>query len=147
MAAKGSCDLDIRTRVRLILPLCALPILIIGGLAVTQYGPDSVESFYADTALPFLITYWIGLGFTNTWRLVREAARKDRTPPGVIAAVGVLSALTLLYMLGGVSALWEDPWLFGVAVAPGFALGTPLLRRWLDHRHPMEPRSAASGQD
>jgi hypothetical protein len=123
-------------------PLWVAPIVIIGGLILAQYAPDWFESFYTDKALPFLITYWIGLGFTTTWRLLRESARAQNTPAGVVAAVGVLSALVLVYMLGGVRVLWEDPWIFGVAVAPGFALARPFLAR-LVVGHRSEPAASA----
>jgi hypothetical protein len=112
-------------------PLWVLPAVIFLGLFLANSGPDGIESFYVDTALPFLIACWIGFGFTEAWRRVRESARLEGTPVGVVAATGILSALVLLSMLGGVSLLWEDPWMFGVAVAPGFAMARPALERWV----------------
>ena len=108
-----------------------MPIVVFGGLAASVYAPDPTESFYVDKALPFLITFWIGLGFTYTWRYVRDSAQGQPLPAATVAAVGVLSALILLSMLGGIGLLWDDPWLFGVAVAPGFAMARPLFERWL----------------
>jgi hypothetical protein len=116
---------------RVLNPLWVLPVVVILGLFLAESGPDAIGSFYTNTALPFLITCWIGFGFTEVWRRLREAARMEGTSQGVVAATGVLSALVLLSMLGGVRLLWEDPWLFGVAVAPGFSLAGPVLRRWL----------------
>jgi hypothetical protein len=127
----------------IVYPLWLFPIVVIGGLIAVQYAPDSIESFYADDALPWLVTYWIGMGFTTTWRLMGESARAQGTPAGIVAAVGVLSALVLLSMLGGIRVLWEEPWIFGVAVAPGFALARPLVGRWLSGRRPQP--AAASG--
>ena len=123
----GGRALGFRRTVSIIWPVVVLPVAIIGGLVVAQYAPDSVESFYTDQAVPFLIAFWIGSGFTMTWRLVGESMVADKTPPGIVAAVGIISAVIFLSMLGGVRLLWEDPWLFGVAVAPGFAMGRPLL--------------------
>ena len=112
-------------------PLWVLPAVIILGLFLAQSAPDGIDSFYTGTALPFLITCWIGAGFTEAWRHVRDSMRVEGAPAGVIAATGVLSALVLLSMLGGVRLLWEDPWLFGVAVWPGFLMARPALERWV----------------
>ena len=128
---------------RVLNPLWVLPAVIITGLFLTESAPDGIESFYMGTALPFLITCWIGAGFTSTWRRVRESMRLEGAPQGVIAATGVLSALVLLSMLGGVRLLWEDPWLFGVAVWPGFSMAGPALQRWLQGR---STRPAPDGQ-
>jgi len=128
-------------------PLWVLPAVIFLGLFVANSAPDAVESFYVDTVLPFLIACWIGFGFTEGWRHVRESMRLEGAPGGVVAATGVLSALVLLSMLGGVSLLWEDAWLFGVAVAPGFAMARPLLERWVLRRpaRPTEGEKAGPG--
>jgi len=112
-------------------PLWAMPVVVLGGLVLATYAPDPIESFYIDAGLPFLITFWIGLGFSYTWRYIRLSMPRESFTPAMIAAVGILSALVILSMLGGISVLWEDPWLFGVAVAPGFSLARPLVRRWL----------------
>ncbi|HXG37054.1 MAG TPA: hypothetical protein VNL15_08805 [Dehalococcoidia bacterium] len=111
--------------------LWIMPVVIIGGIFLSVYGPHWLESFYLDTAMPFLITFWIGAGFAFTWRIVRQSMHQSNAPLGLVAAVGVLSALVLLSMLGGISILWEDPWLFGIAVVPGFEMALPLLQRWL----------------
>jgi len=143
----GGRALGFRRTARIVWPLWVLPAVVIGGLVAAQYAPDSVESFYTDKALPFLIAYWIGLGFTTTWRLVGESMAADNASPGIVAAVGILSALVLLSMLGGVKLLWEDPWLFGVAVAPGFAMARPLLG-WVLRRRPQPaPRPSPEPPD
>jgi hypothetical protein len=121
-------DLGFRRTASIVWPLLATPVAVIAGIVAVQYTSDTVESFYADDALPWIITYWIGLGFTTTWRLLSESARARNAPRGVIAAVGVLSAFVLLSMLGGVSVFWDDPWIFGVAIAPGLALARPLVQ-------------------
>ena len=112
-------------------PLWVMPVVVLGGQVAATNAPGPIESFYVDKALPFLITFWIGLGFTLTWRYISEPMRQQNVPPGILAAVGVLSALVLLSMLGGIRLLWEDPWLFGVGGAPGFAMARPLVERWL----------------
>jgi hypothetical protein len=77
----------------------------------------------------FLITYWIGLGFTNAWDLLKDSVHG--ASPTVIAITGALSALIILGMLGGPAVVVEDPWLFGVAVAPGLQLA---LSWWQKHK-------------
>jgi hypothetical protein len=129
-------------------PLWVMPVLVLGGLVAATKAPGPIESFYIDMALPFLITFWIGLGFTLTWRYISEPMRQQNVPPGIVAAVGVLSALILLSMLGGIRLFWEDPWLFGVAVAPGFAMARPLVERWLaggQRASETDRRSSADG--
>jgi hypothetical protein len=128
-------------------PLWVMPVIIFLGLFLANSAPDGVESFYVDTVLPFLIACWIGFGFSEAWRHVRESMRLERTPVGVVAATGILSALVLLSMLGGISLLWEDPWMFGVAVAPGFAMARPALERWVLRRpaQPTEDEKAGPG--
>lgn len=128
-------------------PLWVLPVVIFAGLFLANSAGGGIESFYADTALPFLIACWIGFGFTEAWRHVRESMHLEGAPAGLVAATGVLSALVLLSMLGGVSLLWEDPWLFGVAVAPGFAMARPLLERWVLGRSAQPPADDRSGPD
>ncbi len=129
-------------------PLWAMPVVVLGGLvAAIAYAPDTIESFYVDKALPFLITTWIGLGFTLTWRYITEPMRQQNVPPGIVAGVGVLSALVLLSMLGGIKLFWEDPWMFGVAVAPGFAMARPLFERWLLGRQRMSQANGGPRPD
>ena len=72
------------------------------------------------------------MGFTYAWDTVAHPLRSGAASPLVVAAVGVLGALVILSMLGGIRVLWEDPWIFGVAVAPGLRLGAPLLSRGLE---------------
>jgi hypothetical protein len=112
-------------------PLWVMPIVVLGGIFLATYAPHPIESFYIDKGLPFLLSFWIGLGFTYTWRYIRLSMPRESFTPAMVAAVGILSALVILSMLGGISILWEDPWLFGVAVAPGFSLARPLIKRWL----------------
>ncbi len=112
-------------------PLWVMPVVVLGGLVLATYAPGPIESFYVDAGLPLLITFWIGLGFSLTWRYIRLSMPQGSFTLGMVAAVGVLSALVILSMLGGISVLWEDPWLFGVAVAPGFSLARPLVKRWV----------------
>jgi hypothetical protein len=126
-------------------PLLVLPAVIFLGLFLANSAPDGIESFYADAILPFLIACWIGFGFTEAWRHVRESMRLEGAPAGVVAATGILSALVLLSMLGGVSLLWEDPWLFGVAVAPGFAMARPAFERWVLGRSAQPTEGKESG--
>ena len=133
--SEGSQASPPRGALRAALPLYVLPIAIFGGLFLAvEYAPDGVEDFYVEKALPFLIAVWIGAGFTFTWGVVRESMLRDKAPPWMMAAVGLLSALVLLSMLDGWTLLWEDPWLFGVAVSPGFAMARPLIERWLGGR-------------
>ncbi len=110
-------------------PLWVFPIVIFGGIILSERAPASLRDFYIETALPFLITVWIGAGFTFAWGVVRESMLREKAPRGMMAAVGILSALTLLSMLGGVSLMWEDPWLFGVAVWPGLNMARGLIER------------------
>jgi hypothetical protein len=105
---------------RIFWPLYVLPVAVLGGLLLAVKAGGGVEDFYVDKALPWLITTWIGAGFTSTWEMLRVAGRS--APRGVLAATAVLSALVILGMLGGPSVLWEDPWIFGVAVWPGLQL-------------------------
>ncbi len=110
-------------------PLWVFPIVIFGGIILSERAPAAARDFFMATALPFLITVWIGAGFTFAWRVVRESMLREKAPSGMMAAVGILSALTLLSMLGGISLIWEDPWLFGVAVWPGLNMARGLIER------------------
>ena len=114
---------------RVLNPLWVLPAVIILGLFLAESAPDGIESFYVEKALPFLTMCWIGAGFTFAWRHVRESMSLGGASQGVAAATGILGALVLLSMLGGINVLWEDPWLFGVAVWPGFSMAWPALQR------------------
>ena len=102
-----------------------LPVAVIGGYVLTAEAGGFVEDAWEDYGGPFLITYWIGLGFTNMWYVVRESVKDAR--PGVVAGTVAAVLFVLLVPLGGIAALWEDPWLFGVLIAPGFDLILPYL--------------------
>jgi hypothetical protein len=107
-----------------------MPVVVIGSLVLAVgFAPDGVEDFYTDYAFPFLVSVWIGMGFIFAWDAVAHPLHADDAPPLLVGAVGVLGALVILSMLGGIRVLWEDPWIFGVAVAPGLRLALPLLSR------------------
>ena len=109
----------------------AVPIVLIAGYVLFGSVGGALEDAWEDFAAPFLIMYWLGLGFTIAWDYVREAASAPGVSPTVVAITGVLGALVILGMLGGPQALIDDPWLFGVAIAPGLQLAGPLLRKCL----------------
>lgn len=121
-----------------------LPLLVFAGYLLSDEAPGFIDSAYEDFGGPFLITYWIGLGFANAWDQLRQSMLADRFSPGMMAATGIVCALIFLSMLGGVSTLWHDPWLFGVAVAPGFELARPFFERWPRSRRP-EPLDPGDG--
>jgi len=104
-----------------------LPVAVIGGYVLTAEAGGFIEDVWEDFAGPFLITYWIGFGFTMTWDIAAESLHADKATPTTMAITGLLGALVLLMMLGGPAALIEDPWLFGVAIAPGLRLAGPWL--------------------
>lgn len=112
---------------RYVLPI-ALPAAVIGGYIVTGSIGGLVNDAWEDFLGPFLITYWIGFGFTLTWDYIREAMHVDGASPTLVAITGVFCALVILAMIG-FDTLLSDPWLFGVAVAPGFRLAGPWLQK------------------
>ena len=116
----------------------AVPIVLIAGYVLFGSVGGALEDAWEDFAAPFLITYCIGLGFTIAWDVVRESASLGGASATVVALTGVLSALVIFGMLGGPQALIDDPWLFGVAIAPGLQLAGPLLRK---------RRAASDGRD
>lgn len=105
-----------------------IPAALIGGYVFFS----SREGFFADAwedfVGPFLVTYWIGLGFVVTWEVLRQSLHKDKASPRAIALWGIGLGLFMLMMLGGPAVLIRDPWLFGVAVAPGIELALPWLQ-------------------
>jgi hypothetical protein len=109
-----------------VLPI-ALPVIVIGGFVLAGGSNGFFSDAWEEFLGPFLITYWIGLGFTNAWDLLKDSMHG--VSPTVIAVTGALSALLILGMLGGPAILIEDPWLFGVAVAPGLQLALPWWRK------------------
>jgi hypothetical protein len=104
-----------------------LPVIVLGGDILLSGAGGFVEDAWEDFAGPFLITYWIGFGFTMAWDIVTESMRAEAASPTVVALTGLLSAVVILMMLGGPATLIEDPWLFGVAIAPGLRLAGPWL--------------------
>lgn len=124
-------------------PLWIAPVVVIGGsILVVALASGDIQSFYFSNVLPFLVATWIGLGFNFAWDTLRYSMKGEHRV--ALAAAAVLSALVLLSMLGGVSTAWEDPWLFGVAVAPGFRIALAALRA---KRSAGEARSAAQSGD
>lgn len=119
--------MDFRTRLRIFGPVWVMPPLVGGALVLAVETGGTFESLYVERMLPWLLTAWIGAGFTSAWETLRESARLQGTPPLVVAATAVLSALFILSQLGGVPVLWEDPWIFGAAIWPGIRLAGPLV--------------------
>jgi hypothetical protein len=115
---------------RYVLPV-ALPIVVIGGYILSSGIGGFMEDAWVDFLGPFLVTYWLGFGFTLAWDHVREAAHVEGASPTVLALLGVLGAVVIFAMLGGIGTLIDDPWLIGVAIAPGLQLAAP----WLQKRH------------
>ena len=113
--------------VRHIVLTILVPVAVFGGYFLTSEAGGVLADAWDDFLGPFLITYWIGLGFTNMWYVVRESV-KDATP-GVVAGTTAAVLFVLLFPLGGITTLWEDPWLFGVLVAPGLELVLPYFHR------------------
>jgi hypothetical protein len=103
--------------------LIGTPVVVIGGYFLFSTSGGFLSDAWDDFVGPFLITYWIGLGFIMTWDVVKESLHG--ASPLVAGATGVLGALFLFGMLGGPRALIDDPWLFGVAIAPGLELALP----------------------
>jgi len=52
----------------------------------------------------------------------------DKASPNTVGLTGLAVALFMLIMLGGPAVLFQDPWLFSVAVAPGIELAMPWLQ-------------------
>ncbi len=130
-----------RTALRIFAPAYVLAAAVIGGFALAREFGGSFEALYVGHLLPWLITVWIGAGFSCTWELVARSAEASRAPRGVVAATGVLSAIVLFVMLGGVSALRVDPSLFGIAIWPGLRLAVPWVRsRLTSGPQPETPR-------
>lgn len=115
-------------------PLWVTPALILGGALVSiAWAPDGVEDFYLGALMPYLITCWIGLGFSFAWDVTRASAAG--VPAPVVAATGLLASFVILGMLGGVRIILEDPWIFGVAVVPGLRLASAAVARARVRRH------------
>jgi len=111
---------------RYVLPI-AVPLVVFGGYLFLGSAGGIVEDAWDSVIGPFLITYWIGLGFTIAWDVLTQSMHVEGASPTVVAVTGVLSAIVIFMMLGGIGALIDDPWLFGVAIAPGMRLAGPWL--------------------
>jgi hypothetical protein len=109
--------------IRRYVQLIGTPAVVIGGYILFSTSSSFLSDAWDDFVGPFLITYWIGLGFIMTWDVVKESLHG--ASPLVAGVTGVLGALFLFGMLGGPKALLDDPWLFGVAIAPGLELALP----------------------
>lgn len=115
-------------------PLWLTPVLIFGGALVSiAWAPDAVEDFYLGALLPYLITFWIGQGFSFAWDVARASVAG--VPAPVAAATGLLASFVIMGMLGGVRIILEDPWIFGVAVVPGLRLASAAVARTRVRRH------------
>ena len=112
--------------IRRYVEIIGTPILVIGGYILLSGSSGFVSDAWDDFVGPFLITYWIGLGFVTTWDVVRQSLHG--ASPTVAAVTGIAVALVILMELGGPQALIDDPWLFGVAIAPGLELALPWWR-------------------
>jgi hypothetical protein len=102
-----------------------LPFVFAGGYFLFDYAPSFLEDFYGDFVGPFLLTYWIGLLFSNMYLAMVEDLKGDGAGPGAVAG-----GLALLFVVagGGPAIIWRDPWMFGVAVMPGVDIAWPYLR-------------------
>jgi hypothetical protein len=105
-----------------------VPAVLIGGYLFFASRDGFLADAWEDFAGPFLFTYWVGLGFVITWDVVRQSLHKDKASPRAMALWGIGLGLFMLMMLGGPAVLTEDPWLFGVVVAPGIELAMPWWR-------------------
>ena len=104
-----------------------VPAILIGGYVFFSSRDGFLADAWEDFAGPFLLTYWIGLGFVITWEVLRRSLHQDKASPRAMALWGIGLGLFMLMMLGGPAVLIEDPWLFGVAIAPGIELALPWL--------------------
>jgi predicted MFS family arabinose efflux permease len=106
----------------------ALPFVFAGGYFVFDYAPSFLEDAYDDFLGPFLLTYWIGLLFSNMYFVLVEDLKGEGAGPGTIALMA--GGLALLFFLagGGPSVIWRDPWMFGITVMPGIDIAWPYIR-------------------
>jgi len=105
-----------------------VPAVLIGGYIFFSSREGVIADAWDGFVGPFLFTYWVGLGFVITWEVVRQSLHADKASPKTIALTGFAVAVFMLMMLGGPAVLFDDPWLFGVAIAPGIELAMPWLR-------------------
>jgi hypothetical protein len=111
------------------LPLVLMPIVFVGSILL----PGRLQDLVLDTGLPFVFTVWIGMGFSFAWDSLRYSMHTEKFSPGMMAATGLLCAFIFLLMIG-LESLWHDPWLFGVAIVPGFTFARPWIEKWLAAR-------------
>jgi hypothetical protein len=112
--------------IRRYVEIIGTPVIVIGGYILFSTSSGFLSDAWDDFVGPFLITYWIGLGFVTTWDVVKQSLHG--ASPRVAAATAILVALVIMAELGGPQALIDDPWLFGVAIAPGLELALPWWR-------------------
>jgi hypothetical protein len=126
-------------------PLYLMPPLLAGLTIGAFLVGGFVLDLYEDFGFPFLITLWMGMGFGFAWDSVRYSMHAERMPPIVVAGTGILGALVLLSMIG-IDSLWEEPWLFGIAVWPGIQMARPFLGQVLKEYTGPEGGSATEGE-
>jgi hypothetical protein len=108
--------------------------IVVGGYILLSSSSGFIADLWDDFVGPFLIMYWIGLGFTTAWDVIKQETRGSH--PLMLAAIGVVGGLVVLGTFGGPKALLEDPWLFGAAIAPAMELLSP----WWHQRHQRQTR-------
>lgn len=108
-----------------------LPVVLVGGYILTPSIGGLVEETWDDFGGPFVFTYWVGLGFTNAWYMVRESMQAQGFGPGMQAATAAIVIFVFVFGFDGPSAFLEDPWLIGVVIAPGIEMMLPYLHRKL----------------
>ena len=120
-----------------------LPPIVIGGFFVASEAGGVIQDAWDGFLGPFLFTYWVGLGFTNAWFIMKEQLHVSQAGPTTVLIAVVVVILALLSMLGGPGALMDDPWLFGVVIWPGIEIALPYVR---EHRH-AAMRAVEDGSD
>jgi hypothetical protein len=124
-------------RVRHIALTVLVPVVVFGGYFLAAEAGGSISDFWDDFLGPFLITYWVGLGFTNMWDVVRDSV-KGASPGAVAATTGAV--LLVLFVMIGPADLLDDLWLFGIVIMPAFDLILPYFqgKRQPPHREKSE---------
>jgi hypothetical protein len=110
-----------------------VPAAVIGGYFLAAEIGGALSDFWDDFLGPFLITYWIGLGFANMWDVVKDSVKGAN--PGTVAATTGAVLVVLVIMIGPASLL-SDLWMFGIAIAPAFDLILPYFRQKYPHQEP-----------
>jgi hypothetical protein len=117
-----------------------VPAALVGGYILFS-GRGIIGDVWEDFAGPFLFSYWIGLGFTIVWDVVRQSVDKEVAGPAAKVIVGLVIVAFLLAQLDGPDAILDDLWLLGVMVAPGIEMMKPALRS----RHTHQEADPADG--